>query len=43
MTPPVLAQRIVEKLPSASLVELDGKGHMLTYEATDDVVAALTL
>ena len=42
LTPPVLAQRIVKKLPSATLVELDGKGHMLTYEATDDVVSALT-
>ena len=41
LTPPVLAQRIVDKLPSASLVELDGKGHMLTYEATDEVVAAV--
>ncbi|KYH43461.1 alpha/beta hydrolase [Branchiibius sp. NY16-3462-2] len=42
LTPPVLAKRIVDKLPSASLVELDGKGHMLTYEAPDEVVAALT-
>lgn len=41
LTPPVLSKRIVEKLPSASLVELDGKGHMLPYEATDAVVSAL--
>lgn len=42
LTPPVLAERILDKLPSATLVELDGKGHMLTYEATDEVATALT-
>lgn len=42
LTPPVLSRRIAEKLPSATLTELDGKGHMLTYEATVDVAEALT-
>jgi pimeloyl-ACP methyl ester carboxylesterase len=40
LTPPRHARRLAELLPSAELVELPGRGHMLTYEATEDVVRA---
>lgn len=41
LTPPVLSRRIAEKLPTATFTELPGKGHMLSYEAPDQVAAAL--
>ncbi|HET8768121.1 MAG TPA: alpha/beta fold hydrolase, partial [Pedococcus sp.] len=40
LTPPRHARRLGELIPSARVVELDGRGHMLMYEATDEVVAA---
>jgi pimeloyl-ACP methyl ester carboxylesterase len=41
LTPPVLSRQIAKGIPGAELTVLAGKGHMLTYEATDEVVAAL--
>jgi pimeloyl-ACP methyl ester carboxylesterase len=41
LTPPALSHAIAEGLPHATLTEVPGAGHMLTYEATDTVVAAL--
>jgi pimeloyl-ACP methyl ester carboxylesterase len=41
LTPAALSRAIVEGLPHATLTEVPGAGHMLTYEATDTVVAAL--
>lgn len=41
LTPARLSQAIAEALPQATLTEVPGAGHMLTYEATDTVVGAL--
>ncbi|GAA6525236.1 alpha/beta hydrolase [Intrasporangium sp. DVR] len=41
LTPPSLSRRLAEDLPHASLTVVPGAGHMLTYEATDTVVAAI--
>lgn len=40
LTPPRHAHRIGELAPSATVVELPGRGHMLAYEATDEVADA---
>jgi pimeloyl-ACP methyl ester carboxylesterase len=40
LTPASHAERIGELVPSARVEVLPGRGHMLMYEATDDVVAA---
>ncbi|GAA2737951.1 hypothetical protein GCM10009867_27250 [Pedococcus aerophilus] len=40
LTPPRQSQRIAELVPHAELRLLPGLGHMLAYEATDEVVAA---
>ncbi len=42
LTPPRQSERIAELAPHADLRILPGLGHMLAYEATDDVVAAFT-
>jgi pimeloyl-ACP methyl ester carboxylesterase len=39
LTPPRDSRRIVEMMPGARLVELEGAGHMLMYERTDEVDA----
>lgn len=41
LTPPSLSERLAGGIPGSRLTVLPGKGHMLTYEATDEVVAAL--
>jgi pimeloyl-ACP methyl ester carboxylesterase len=41
LTPVALSHAIAEGIPQASLTEVPGAGHMLTYEATDTVVAAI--
>jgi pimeloyl-ACP methyl ester carboxylesterase len=41
LTPAVLSERLAGGIPGSRLTVLPGKGHMLTYEATDEVVAAL--
>ncbi|MDV3219796.1 alpha/beta fold hydrolase [Intrasporangium sp.] len=41
LTPPALSHAIGEGLPHATLKEIPGAGHMLTYEATDTVVDAI--
>jgi pimeloyl-ACP methyl ester carboxylesterase len=41
LTPPRHAHRLAELVPHAELRELPGRGHMLTYEATDEVVDAV--
>lgn len=41
LTPMTLSRAIAEGLPHATLTEVPGAGHMLTYEATDTVVAAI--
>lgn len=41
LTPPILARRLADSLPKAQLTQLPERGHMLTWEATDDVVNAL--
>ncbi len=41
LTPPALSERLADGIPGASLTVLPGKGHMLTYEATDEVVRAV--
>jgi pimeloyl-ACP methyl ester carboxylesterase len=41
LTPPRHARRLAELVPHAELCELPGHGHMLMYEATDEVVDAL--
>jgi pimeloyl-ACP methyl ester carboxylesterase len=40
LTPPRHAHRLAELVPHAELRELPGRGHMLVYEATDEVVDA---
>jgi pimeloyl-ACP methyl ester carboxylesterase len=40
LTPPRHSRRLVELVPHAELRELAGRGHMLMYEATDEVVDA---
>jgi pimeloyl-ACP methyl ester carboxylesterase len=40
LTPPSHAHRIGELLPSARVEVLEGRGHMLMYEATDEVLGA---
>lgn len=41
LTPRRHAERLAELVPHADLRVLEGRGHMLGYEATDEVVAAL--
>lgn len=41
LTPPVLSRQIAQGLPGAELSVLPGKGHMLTYEATEVIADAL--
>ena len=41
LTPPRHAHRLGELVPHAELRELPGRGHMLMYEATDEVVDAV--
>lgn len=41
LTPPALSHAIADGLPHATLKEIPGAGHMLTYEATDIVVDAI--
>jgi pimeloyl-ACP methyl ester carboxylesterase len=41
LTPAVLSERLASGIPGSRLTVLPAKGHMLTYEATDEVVAAL--
>jgi pimeloyl-ACP methyl ester carboxylesterase len=40
LTPPRHGQRLAELIPHAELRVLAGRGHMLMYEATDEVVDA---
>ena len=40
LTPPRHSRRLAELVPHAELRELPGRGHMLAYEATDEVVDA---
>lgn len=40
LTPPRHAHRLAELVPHAEVRELPGRGHMLVYEATDEVVDA---
>lgn len=40
LTPPRHARRLAELVPHAELRELPGRGHMLMFEATDEVVDA---
>ena len=40
LTPPRHSHRLAELVPHAELRELPGRGHMLMYEATDEVVDA---
>ena len=40
LTPPRHAHRLAELVPHAELRELPGRGHMLVYEATDEVLDA---
>jgi pimeloyl-ACP methyl ester carboxylesterase len=42
LTPKRHAVRLAELVPHAELRVLEGRGHMLGYEATDEVVAAFT-
>ncbi len=41
LTPPRLAQQLVDRLPDAHLVVLPGAGHMLPLEAPEQIVAAI--
>ena len=41
LTPPRHAKALAEALPDADAQFLEGKGHMLTYEAPDEVAAAI--
>lgn len=41
LTPLKLNKKLAEAMPNADLHIIQGKGHMLTYEATADVVAAI--
>lgn len=41
LTPPSYAHALHEGIPGSTLVELEGKGHMLGYEATDVVVETI--
>lgn len=41
LTPPVHSENVADGIPGSLLRVLPGKGHMLTYEATDEVVRAL--
>ena len=41
LTPPRHSHRLAELVPHAELRELPGRGHMLVYEATDEVLDAL--
>ena len=41
LTPPRHSRRLAELVPHAELRELPGRGHMLMYEATDEVVDAV--
>ena len=41
LTPLKLNKKLADAMPNAHLRVIEGKGHMLTYEATDDVVAAI--
>lgn len=41
LTPPRHAKALAEALPDADVRFLEGKGHMLTYEAADDVADAI--
>lgn len=41
LTPPPYARALHAAIPGSELIEFPGKGHMLGYEATDDVVAAI--
>jgi pimeloyl-ACP methyl ester carboxylesterase len=41
LTPQRHAERLAELVPHAELRVLEGCGHMLGYEATDEVVSAL--
>ena len=41
LTPLRLSKRLAEAMPNAELRVMEGKGHMLTYEATDAVVEAI--
>jgi pimeloyl-ACP methyl ester carboxylesterase len=40
LTPPHHSRRLAELVPHAELRELPGRGHMLVYEATDEVLDA---
>ena len=42
LTPPRHGRRLAELIPHAELRILTGRGHMLVYEATDEVVEAFT-
>lgn len=41
LTPPKLARRIADALPESQLTVLDERGHMLPWEAPDQVAAAI--
>lgn len=41
LTPPAHSEDLASGIPGSTLTVLPGKGHMLTYEATDEVVDAL--
>lgn len=41
LTPPRLGRRLAAALPNSRLVELAGRGHMLPFEAPDDVADAI--
>lgn len=41
LTPPRHSHRLAELVPHAELRELPGRGHMLVYEATDEVLDAV--
>ncbi|NNG38768.1 alpha/beta hydrolase [Flexivirga sp. ID2601S] len=42
LTPHKLGDRLAQELPDAELTKFDGLGHMLTWEASDDVATAIT-
>jgi non-heme chloroperoxidase len=42
LTPPRLATQLVDAVPGAKLVTLHGKGHMLPFEAPDEVAEAIS-
>jgi len=41
LTPPGRSRRMHELLPNANLITLKGRGHMLPFEAADEVAAAI--